>query len=134
MFRHPLLAPVVVILDPAICLHTPKWLWLSTGTRAVDHVVACRNGSHALRLLARITPKSKANPDDLDARLNCQTGAWMSMIGGAAGVKKGASHGIGHMLGGVADVPHGYTSCVMLPSVLAWNEGVNDEQQAVVSE
>ncbi|MEC8165512.1 MAG: iron-containing alcohol dehydrogenase, partial [Pseudomonadota bacterium] len=36
--------------------------------------------------------------------------------------------------GGVADVPHGYTSCVMLPSVLAWNEGVNDEQQAVVSE
>ena len=49
-------------------------------------------------------------------------------------MKKGASHGIGHMLGGVADVPHGYTSCVMLPSVLAWNEGVNDEQQAVVSE
>ena len=56
------------------------------------------------------------------------------MIGGAAGIKKGASHGIGHMLGGVADVPHGYTSCVMLPSVLAWNERVNGPQQAIVSE
>ncbi|MEC7397375.1 MAG: iron-containing alcohol dehydrogenase [Pseudomonadota bacterium] len=145
MFRHPLLAPVVVILDPAICLHTPEWLWLSTGIRAVDHVVEdlCSinlqpyvegTARHALRLLADGLLKSKTNPDDLDARLNCQTGAWMSMIGGAAGVKKGASHGIGHMLGGVADVPHGYTSCVMLPSVLAWNEGVNDEQQAVVSE
>ena len=95
MFRHPLLAPVVVILDPAICLHTPEWLWLSTGIRAVDHVVEdlCSinlqpyvegTARHALRLLADGLPKSKANPDDLDARLNCQTGAWMSMIGGAA--------------------------------------------------
>jgi len=145
MFRHPLLAPLVVVLDPAICLHTPEWLWLSTGVRAVDHVVEdlCSinlqpyvegTARHALRLLAEGLPKSKADPSDLDARLNCQTGAWMSMIGGAAGVKKGASHGIGHMLGGVADVPHGYTSCVMLPSVLAWNEGVNGDQQAAVSE
>jgi len=31
-------------------------------------------------------------------------------------------------------VPHGYTSCVMLPSVLSWNASVNGEQQAVVSE
>ena len=56
------------------------------------------------------------------------------MIGGAAGVTKGASHGIGHMLGGSANVPHGYTSCVMLPSVLKWNASVNSDQQAVVSE
>ena len=145
MFRHSLLAPLVVILDPAICLHTPEWLWLSTGVRAIDHVVEdlCSinlqpyvegTARHALRLLANGLPKSKENPSDLNARLNCQTGAWMSMIGGAAGVKKGASHGIGHMLGGVAKVPHGYTSCVMLPSVLAWNESVNGSQQAVVSE
>ena len=56
------------------------------------------------------------------------------MIGGAAGVTKGASYGIGHMLGGTANVPHGYTSCVMLPSVLSWNESVNGDQQAFVSE
>ena len=145
MFRHPLLAPQVVILDPEITMHTPEWLWLSTGVRAVDHVVEdlCSinlqpyvegTARHALRLLASGLPRCKADPSDLDARLDCQIGAWMSMIGGAAGVTKGASHGIGHMLGGTANVPHGYTSCVMLPSVLSWNESVNGDQQAVVSE
>src|SRR5437660_5281861 len=39
MLRHPLVMPRVVILDPAITVHTPEWLWLSTGIRAVDHCV-----------------------------------------------------------------------------------------------
>ena len=42
-------------------------------------------------------------------------------MGSQNGVPKGASHGIGHVLGGTADVPHGYTSCVMLPHVLRFN-------------
>ena len=65
--------------------------------------------------------KSKANPDDLDARLNCQTGAWMSMIGGAAGVKKGPVTVL-DICWAASPMCRGYTSCVMLPSVLAWNE------------
>ena len=36
-YVHPLLAAATVILDPRIALHTPQWLWLSTGIRAVDH-------------------------------------------------------------------------------------------------
>ena len=71
---------------------------------------------------------------DLEARLNCQLGAWMSIMGSQNGVPKGASHGIGHVLGGTADVPHGYTSCVMLPHVLRFNETVNADRQAWVSE
>jgi maleylacetate reductase len=55
-------------------------------------------------------------------------------MGSQNGVQKGASHGIGHVLGGTADVPHGYTSCVMLPPVLRYNESVNAERQAWVSE
>jgi maleylacetate reductase len=58
----------------------------------------------------------------------------MSMIGSQTGVPKGASHGIGHVLGGTAHVPHGYTSCVMLPHVLRFNEPVNAERQKWVSE
>jgi len=38
------------------------------------------------------------------------------------------------VLGGTADVPHGYTSCVMLPHVLRFNAPVNAERQAWVSE
>ena len=31
--------PHRVILDPAVTVHTPEWLFLSTGIRAVDHAV-----------------------------------------------------------------------------------------------
>ena len=135
----------VVILDPAVTVHTPEWLFLSTGIRAVDHAVEdlCSinptpfsDGAsmHALRLLSRGLLAVKANPRDMEARLDCQLGAWMSIMGSQNGVSKGASHGIGHVLGGTADVPHGYTSCVMLPHVLRFNEPVNAARQRMVSE
>jgi maleylacetate reductase len=137
--------PAAVILDPAATLPTPEWLWLSTGIRAVDHAVEdlCSTASqpmsdgaslHALRLLGRGLRGSKADPADLAARLDCQLGAWMSMVGAQNGVPKGASHGIGHVLGGTAGVPHGYTSCVMLPHVLRFNQPVNAARQALVAE
>jgi maleylacetate reductase len=75
----------------------------------------------------------KTSPNDLAARLNCLLGAWMSIMGSHNGVPMGASHGIGHVLGGTAGVPHGYTSCVMLPHVLRFNQPVNAERQAWVS-
>jgi maleylacetate reductase len=144
-YSHPLMMPRSVILDPAITVHTPEWLFLSTGIRAVDHAVedicsvnsqplsdGC--SSHALRLLGRGLRAVKAAPADLEARLNCQLGAWMSIMGSQNGVTKGASHGIGHVLGGTAGVPHGYTSCIMLPPVLRFNEGVTAERQTWVSE
>ena len=39
MLRHPRIIPVAVVLDPALTRHTPEWLFLSTGIRAVDHCV-----------------------------------------------------------------------------------------------
>jgi maleylacetate reductase len=58
----------------------------------------------------------------------------MSMVGSQTGVSKGASHGIGHVLGGTAGVPHGYTSCVMLPPVLRFNLAETAERQRWISE
>ncbi|HTT81662.1 MAG TPA: iron-containing alcohol dehydrogenase [Stellaceae bacterium] len=144
-FAHPLMMPKNVLLDPRATVHTPEWLFLSTGIRAVDHAVEdicspeCQPISegasyHALKLLGRGLAGVKADPLDLDARLDCQLGAWLSMVGSQTGVPKGASHGIGHVLGGTAQVPHGYTSCVMLPPVLRFNAAVNADRQALVSE
>jgi maleylacetate reductase len=141
-YTHPDLIPVSVVLDPAPTVHTPEWLWLSTGMRAVDHCVEglCSQylnpyaeGAllHGLKLLAQGLAAVKADPSDLDARLQCQIGAWMSMTGN---IPKGLSHAIGHILGGTCNVPHGYTSCVMLPAALAWNESVNRDRQALVAE
>ena len=144
MFRHPLTVPQAVILDPEVTRHTPMWLFLSTGIRAVDHCVEsiCSNESteftnasalHGLSLLARGLPRVMANPTDMEARLDCQTGSWLSMAGLAAGVPMGASHGIGYVLGAVFDVPHGHTSCIMLPAVMRWNKSANAGKQAAVA-
>ncbi|HKI96906.1 MAG TPA: iron-containing alcohol dehydrogenase [bacterium] len=147
-FEHPLLVPRAVILDPAISVHTPEWVWLSTGMRAVDHAVeglcslACNPytegaARQALRLLGEGLRRSKARPDDLEGRQQCQLGMWLSMANREAGVPMGASHAIGHVLGGTCGVPHGYTSCVMLPNVLRYNaagSAANAERQAIVAE
>src|SRR6201995_3517786 len=143
--RHPLAIPRAVILDPAMTVHTPDWLFLSTGIRAVDHCVEglCSREGHpyadaqapkGLAMLASSLPRVKANTGDLDARMDCQIGTWLSTGPLAAGVPMGASHGIGYVLGAAHGVPHGHTSCVMLPSVMRWNKSVNAERQKLVSE
>jgi maleylacetate reductase len=141
---HPLLMPRAVILDPWLSLHTPEWLFLSTGIRAVDHCVEgiCSNEAQpygdaqalqGLSMLARALPRVKADGNDVEARMECQIGTWLSTGPLASGVPMGASHGIGYVLGAVFGVPHGHTSCVMLPSVMRWNKPANAARQALVS-
>ena len=35
----PRLQPRTVISDPELTLETPKWLWVATGMRALDHAI-----------------------------------------------------------------------------------------------
>jgi len=134
----------VVILDPALTVHTPEWLWLSTGVRAVDHAVEtiCSRRPqpftdatclHALTMLDASLRRNKQESLDLEARLQSQLGVWLASTG-LGRVEWGASHGIGHQLGAVADVPHGHTSCVMLHNVLRYNLPANAARQALISE
>ena len=138
------IAPDVVILDAAMTMATPPRLFFGTGIRAVDHAVETwcsinvtplteATSLHALRILPRALALAKSDPDDLDNRLNCLIGAWLSVQGVATGVDLGASHGIGHVLGGTAGMPHGETSCVMLPHVLRYNASVNGDRQATLA-
>ena len=144
-FSHPDAIPRAVILDPALTVHTPEWLFLSTGIRAVDHATEAlcsiapqpfpdAAAMHALRLLSSGLRGVKENPKNLAARLDCQIGAWLSMTGVSSGVPLGASHGIGHVLGGTAGMPHGYTSCVMLPHVMRFNHAKNAARQTLVAD
>src|SRR5579859_630978 len=142
-YAHSLLAPRAVILDPAMTLATPPWLWVSTGMKAVDHAVeqlctptrspyADALAEAGLQRLARALPASRERPDDLDLRLDCQIGMWLP--GPVRAAALGASHAIGHTLGGTYGVPHGVTSAVALPAVLRWNAGVTaDRQQRVAA-
>ena len=145
MLRHALTVPRATILDPWLSVHTPEWLFLSTGIRAVDHCAEgiCAREAHpwadaqAMKGLAMLTQglrRVKADGNDIEARLDCQIGTWLSMAPLSGGVPMGASHGIGYVLGGGFNVPHGYTSCVMLPAVMRWNKSANAERQALVAE
>src|SRR5438270_2470800 len=92
MVRHRLTMPRAVILDPALGAHTPEWLWLSTGIRAVDHFVEglCSVQSHpfadlqmrkGISLLSSAVPRVKAGAVAADARVDCQIGTWRSLRG-----------------------------------------------------
>ncbi|KAK4205552.1 Dehydroquinate synthase-like protein [Triangularia verruculosa] len=153
-FKHPSIGAQLVILDPALTVSTPERVWLSSGMRAVDHCVegltsvGFRDGGNeevegfcvgGLRLLLPGLLKTKAHPEDLEARRREMLGVVEALKGLTSGVlPMGASHGIGHQLGPLG-VGHGETSCVMLASVLRWNlrnatGGWVEERQRRVSE
>ncbi|KQP37076.1 iron-containing alcohol dehydrogenase [Pseudorhodoferax sp. Leaf274] len=145
VFTHPLQAPRIVVLDPQVALHTPDWLWLSTGVRALDHAVEdiCSvdaqpfsegTALQAIRLLARALPATRKDPQDLQSRLDAQMAMWLSSVGPQAGVNMGASHAIGHALGGTGHVPHGYTSCIMMPHVMRFNEAAVHDRHVLIAQ
>jgi alcohol dehydrogenase class IV len=137
-------AAPAVILDAAISVHTPMWVWLSSGMRAVDHAIGSLCSKHptpfsdattvkALGMLNRSLRRVMVAPDDLDARLESLVGVWLASTG-MMQMQYGASHGLSWHLSALADVPHGDCSCVLLPSVLRFNQAVNGVRQRTVSE
>ena len=144
IFSHPMMMPRSIILDPAITKYTPEKLWLGSGTRAMDHGIeaVCSSRPNALvdavchqglRYLHDGLLRTKANPNDDEARLNCQLGSWMSAFGLQARVPMGASHAIGHVLGGTCDVPHYFCTAVMMPSVLRYNLPATETAQKSIA-
>ena len=147
VMSHPKMYPSLVILDPALCTTTPEWVWLSTGVRAIDHCVEGMTSLNAIpevdveaeKALKMLIPnllKTKKDPEDLEARLQCQlaTNYILVMLLYAPDILLvGASHGIGHQLGPLG-VGHGQTSCILLPAVLSYNSRENSERQKKVKD
>jgi maleylacetate reductase len=144
IFNHPMMMPRSIILDPAITRYTPEKLWLGSGTRAMDHgieaICSIRGNAlveavclQGLRYLHDGLSRTKENPNDEAARINCQLGSWMSAFGLQARVPMGASHAIGHVLGGTCDVPHYFCTAVMMPSVLRYNRPATEQAQKSIA-
>ena len=143
-FTGDYIGAAAVILDPQITLHTPDRLWLSTGIRAIDHAVEAlcsvnaqplidATSVRALALLSRSLRAYSHDKNDLAARLDGQLGAWLAAMS-IRRAEYGASHGMGHALGADAGVPHGITSCVLLPTVMRYNAAVCAAQMAEVAQ
>ena len=127
-FNHRMLVPRSVVLDPEVTLETPEWLLFSTGVRALDHAVEsymCPLANPASESLSlgphcwfkgclalRPMPTTRCPYDSAVyvARHLAKHVRYLSWV----------SHGIGYAQA-QAGVPHGHTSCVMLPAVMQWN-------------
>jgi maleylacetate reductase len=142
--RGEALIPSVVLFDAELSLHTPLDLWLSTGIRAVDHAVETllADASHpfadtlaleALRRLQSSLLATHADPTDLAARTESQLGAWFSFTlpGPAA---SGLSHTLGKRIGSRHAIPHGVSSCLLLPHVMRYLAPRTRKQQARIAE
>ena len=128
--RDPRLLVQTVIYDAQLTLATPMQLWLSTGIRALDHAVEgfLAEGDHpfhdvmaleAIRRLFDSLPRAMAAPDDVDVRTENQLAAWFSFtLPGASAA--GLSHTMGKQIGARHAIPHGVTSCLLLPHVMRY--------------
>ncbi len=142
--RDPRLLVDTVIYDAELTLNTPMQLWLSTGIRALDHAVEgfLAPGEHpfndvmaleAIRRLFDSLPRAKAAPEDLEVRTENQLAAWFSFTlpGASAG---GLSHMMGKQIGARHGIPHGVTSCLLLPHVMRYMAKAEPARMGLVSQ
>ena len=142
--RDPRLLVEAVIYDAELTLATPMELWLSTGIRALDHAVEgfLADGEHpfndmmaleAIRGLFSSLPRARADPHNLDVRTENQLAAWFSFtLPGASA--SGLSHTMGKQIGARYRIPHGVTSCLLLPHVMTYLAKKTPERMAVLTE
>jgi maleylacetate reductase len=143
-FFHPKMMPMAIVLDPELAMHAPETLWIGSGTRAMDHAIEAlcsKNGSplvdavvlEGIRRMVDALKRSKADLSSLEARRDCQIASWLCSYGLQSRVPMGASHAVGHVLGGTCDVPHYLCTPAMMPGVLAFNAPDTGPAQAALS-
>ena len=142
----PRIAPRTVITDPTLTLETPAWLWAATGVRALDHAVetiySARHhpvsdalASRGLAVLLEHLPPSLTTTGAtlLEHRSQCQIGAWMAVFG-MTNAGLGLSHALGHQIGPRWNVPHGVTSCIVLPHAMRLMAGLAPERFGLIAD
>jgi alcohol dehydrogenase class IV len=130
--RDARLMPDAVVYDAEVTMATPIALWLSTGVRALDHAVEgfMADGLHpfsdvmaleAIRRLFDSLPRAKSDSADIAVRTENQLAAWFSFTLPAQSAG-GLSHVMGKQIGARYGIPHGVTSCLLLPHVMRYYE------------
>jgi maleylacetate reductase len=129
--RDAKVTPKVALYDPELTLGLPQHMTATTGVNALAHCIEAvysttRNPlstSAALRGVFHITrslPDVVADGSDLDRRTDMFIGSHLAAIS-LATVNMSLHHGLCHVLGGTAGVPHGVANSIMLPHVVRFN-------------
>ncbi len=127
----PKIAPKIVIYDPNLTLDLPPALTASTGMNALAHCIEAlySRTRHPLstaaaisgvRHIAQALPVCYAQGRELEARTQMLIGAHLAGRS-LADVTMGLHHGLCHVLGGTAGVPHGIANSIILPHAIRFN-------------
>lgn len=125
------IAPKLVVYDPLLTLDLPPGLTASSGINALAHCVeavysitrnpistaAALNGAGQI---VSALPRAFHAGRDLAARTELQSGAHLAGMA-LASVAMGLHHGLCHVLGGSAGVPHGIANVIVLPHAMRFN-------------
>jgi alcohol dehydrogenase class IV len=129
---HPLLVPLLAVLDPELVVGLPPAVTAATGMDAMAHAVEAflsRNRSPlsaqasllAIRLLREWLPQAVARGSDMDARRATLYGAHQAGLALNAGVVLG--HSLAYTIANRKHLPHGVTCAIALPYCVAYNAG-----------
>jgi alcohol dehydrogenase class IV len=127
----PKIAPRLVVYDPELTLDLPAELSASSGINALAHCIEAlysitRNplstaaAIHAVHYITRALLRCYQDGKNLDARTEMLTGAHLAGIS-LSSVTMGLHHGLCHVLGGSANIPHGIANSIILPHAVRFN-------------
>ncbi len=129
--RSPLMLPRVALVNPELTVSCPPPVTAASGldalTQCLEPFVSVRANPltdglarEGLRRAAAGLRAAYADGTDLAARTDM---AMCSLLGGLAlaNAKLGAVHGLAGVIGGTADVPHGFACAAVLPAVVEAN-------------
>jgi len=142
--RDAKIAPKLVIYDPLLTLDLPPGLTASTGINALAHCMEAlysrtRNppsGAAAIRGIRHIGNalwRCYQDGNNVEARSEMLTGAHLAGLS-LASVTMGLHHGLCHVLGGTANVPHGIANSIILPHAIRFNADVTAPQLVPAAE
>jgi maleylacetate reductase len=129
--NDPKIAPGLVIYDPELTLDLPPELTASTGINALAHCIEAlysktRNPLSTAAAIAGVRHIHNAlfhcfqDGRNVEARTEMLLGSHFAGFS-LASVSMGLHHGLCHVLGGSANVPHGIANAIILPHAIRFN-------------
>lgn len=142
--NDPKIAPKFVIYDPELTLDLPPEMTASTGINSLAHCIEAlysrtRNPLSTAAAISGLQHINKAllncyrEANNLAARTEMLLGSHLAGLS-LASVSMGLHHGLCHVLGGTANVPHGIANSIILPHVIRFNADTTTPQLVPAAE
>jgi alcohol dehydrogenase class IV len=136
--------PKLTLYDPLLTLQLSPEMTASTGINALAHCIEAlysitRNpfstaaALQGIRSINSALPRCYAAGNDVEARAEMLTGSFLAATA-LAHVTMAIHHGLCHVLGGTAGVPHGVANSIILPHAMRFNLDATAHQLAQVAE